>query len=132
MIRRPPRSTRTDTRFPYPTLFRSLDTVRTDLNRLGGLFNDSHTTGLLLAAETMAELNAINDIDLGEVERSRTLMDEAEATLDGLRRVLDLWQALRWIAPLDAPTRQRTDKHDAASELLSGRDRKSTRLNSSH
>src|SRR3546814_3113275 len=69
----------------------------------------------------MAELNAINDIDLGEVERSRTLMDEAEATLDGLRRVLDLWQALRWIAPLDAPTRQRTDKHDAASELLSGR-----------
>src|SRR3546814_20474014 len=24
MIRRPPRSTRTDTRFPYPTLFRSL------------------------------------------------------------------------------------------------------------
>src|SRR3546814_412852 len=138
-----------------------LDTVRTDLNRLGGLFNDSHTTGLLLAAETMAELNAINDIDLGEVERSRTLMDEAEATLDGLRRVLDLWQALRWIAPLDAPTRQRTDKHDAARESLSGRyrltlmellhgdgrvqsndpavdarvnalDRKSTRLNSSH
>src|SRR3546814_6083598 len=25
MIRRPPRSTRTDTRFPYPTLFRSAD-----------------------------------------------------------------------------------------------------------
>src|SRR3546814_6680869 len=25
MIRRPPRSTRTDTRFPYTTLFRSLD-----------------------------------------------------------------------------------------------------------
>src|SRR3546814_5722660 len=70
-----------------------LDTVRTDLNRLGGLFNDIHTTGLLLAAEAMAELNAINDIDQGEVERSRTLMDEAEATLDGLRRVLDLWQA---------------------------------------
>src|SRR3546814_7111439 len=145
MVRRPPRTTRTDTLFPYTTLLRStftvgaplsfldhhrrcgdslygerLDTVRTDLNRLGGLFNDSHTTGLLLAAETMAELNAINDIDLGEVERSRTLLDEAEATLDGLRRVLDLWQALRWIAPLDAPTRQRTDQHDAASELLSG------------
>src|SRR3546814_10405787 len=27
MIRRPPRSTRTDTLFPYTTLFRSLDTV---------------------------------------------------------------------------------------------------------
>ena len=95
--------------------------VRTDLNRLGGLFSDSHTAGVLLAAETMGQLNAINDIDLGEVERSRSLMDEAEATLEGLRRVFDLWQALRWIAPLDAPRRQRTDKHAAASELLSGR-----------
>src|SRR3546814_15238283 len=28
MIRRPPRSTRTDTLFPYTTLFRSLDPVR--------------------------------------------------------------------------------------------------------
>src|SRR3546814_8401158 len=27
MIRRPPRSTRTDTLFPYTTLFRSLDTI---------------------------------------------------------------------------------------------------------
>src|SRR3546814_15324017 len=31
MIRRPPRSTRTDTLFPYTTLFRSLQPVRTDL-----------------------------------------------------------------------------------------------------
>src|SRR3546814_11852297 len=29
MIRRPPRSTRTDTLFPYTTLFRSLDAVAT-------------------------------------------------------------------------------------------------------
>src|SRR3546814_2746714 len=29
MIRRPPRSTRTDTRFPAPTLFRSLHNMRT-------------------------------------------------------------------------------------------------------
>src|SRR3546814_7686492 len=35
MIRRPPRSTRTDTLFPYPTLFRSaLSRCRTDRNRL--------------------------------------------------------------------------------------------------
>ncbi len=98
-----------------------LSTVRTDLNRLGGLFSDSHAAGLLLAAETMGQLNAINDVDLGEVERSRTLMDEAEATLDGLRRVFDLWHALRWIVPLDAPRSKRTDKHATATELLSGR-----------
>src|SRR3546814_3662024 len=30
MIRRPPRSTRTDTLFPYTTLFRSLETLMTD------------------------------------------------------------------------------------------------------
>src|SRR3546814_18286 len=31
MIRRPPRSTRTDTRFPYTTLFRSLSLAGTDI-----------------------------------------------------------------------------------------------------
>src|SRR3546814_11699761 len=36
MIRRPPRSTRTDTLFPYTTLFRSLDWFKTELEqRLG-------------------------------------------------------------------------------------------------
>src|SRR3546814_12689029 len=33
MIRRPPRSTRTDTLFPYTTLFRSIDTLRDRLTR---------------------------------------------------------------------------------------------------
>src|SRR3546814_11862648 len=32
MIRRPPRSTRTDTRFPYTTLFRSIDAGKLDAN----------------------------------------------------------------------------------------------------
>src|SRR3546814_17176615 len=36
MIRRPPRSTRTDTRFPYPSLFRSFDLG----GRGGGLYAD--------------------------------------------------------------------------------------------
>src|SRR3546814_19955889 len=35
MIRRPPRSTRTDTLFPYTTLFRSADAVRQGLERGG-------------------------------------------------------------------------------------------------
>src|SRR3546814_16438307 len=37
MIRRPPRSTRTDTLFPYTTLFRSLDTHRARIVVLLGL-----------------------------------------------------------------------------------------------
>src|SRR3546814_5103324 len=36
MIRRPPRSTRTDTLFPYTTLFRSVDKDHRELHRIGG------------------------------------------------------------------------------------------------
>ena len=98
-----------------------LGSVRRDLSQLGSLFNDSQVAGMLLAADTMAQLNAINDVDLGEVARSRDLMDQAEAGLAGLHRVFDVWQALRWIAPLDVPRNRRTSKHAAATELLSGR-----------
>lgn len=98
-----------------------LATVRMDLGRLGDLFSDSQTAGMLLAAQTMQEISALNDVDLAEVERSRDLAAHAFESLEGLRRVFDLWQALRWIAPLDAPRGKRTDKHETASELLSGR-----------
>src|SRR3546814_5296083 len=37
MIRRPPRSTRTDTLFPYTTLFRSAQALRADLESHGRL-----------------------------------------------------------------------------------------------
>src|SRR3546814_12648886 len=36
MIRRPPRSTRTDTLFPYPTLFRSVAQSRVDVEQARG------------------------------------------------------------------------------------------------
>src|SRR3546814_11532424 len=50
MIRRPPRSTRTDTRFPYTTLFRSLGKLGTDevkmrvLHAAVGGINESDVT----------------------------------------------------------------------------------------
>src|SRR3546814_19033438 len=40
MIRRPPRSTRTDTRFPYTTLFRSIDLFRRLLADVAGVEHD--------------------------------------------------------------------------------------------
>src|SRR3546814_15161972 len=48
MIRRPPRSTRTDTLFPYTTLFRSIAEVekRVDLNDTLLLFTADHSFGL--------------------------------------------------------------------------------------
>src|SRR3546814_15079748 len=37
MLRRPPRSTRTDTLFPYPTLFRSMNETLRELKRMSNL-----------------------------------------------------------------------------------------------
>src|SRR3546814_13794151 len=52
MIRRPPRSTRTDTLFPYTTLFRSIQNPYNLLNRSyeNGLSEFSHLEGLGLLA----------------------------------------------------------------------------------
>src|SRR3546814_15029916 len=56
MIRRPPRSTRTDTLFPYPTLFRSqAQSVGHQLGRIGG---DVELTGV--AADRIDFCDAIN------------------------------------------------------------------------
>src|SRR3546814_13643759 len=49
MIRRPPRSTRTDTLFPYPTLFRSLGLLRR-ARRDGALKSRTPLDGLKRAA----------------------------------------------------------------------------------
>src|SRR3546814_15422508 len=56
MIRRPPRSTRTDTLFPYTTLFRSrhADAVERDGNTLAvGDFADVRGAVILLVADDM-------------------------------------------------------------------------------
>lgn len=98
-----------------------LSSVRRDLNQLGPLFNEGDMAAMLTASQGLAEISGIYDVDRSEVERSRSLMDDAYAMLDSLRRVFDFWQALRWVAPLDAPRRLRTDKHKAAAELLGGR-----------
>src|SRR3546814_7884768 len=55
MLRRPPRSTRTDTLFPYTTLFRSPAELETGLKRLviEALFSNTTaalTTGVVLTA----------------------------------------------------------------------------------
>src|SRR3546814_20692809 len=70
MIRRPPRSTRTDTPFPYTTLFRSLE-ERTDMKYL--------TAPLLIAlagcasAQTGEVANPLTNSTTGEACRSEQL-----------------------------------------------------------
>src|SRR3546814_5218258 len=60
MIPRPPRSTLTDTLFPYTTLFRSLDNVDTDAATAQGVMvvNAPQSNILTTAEHTMAMLLA--------------------------------------------------------------------------
>src|SRR3546814_8251002 len=52
MIRRPPRSTRTDTLFPYTTLFRSLATVRPKYREQLAEFDADALAPVMAAIET--------------------------------------------------------------------------------
>src|SRR3546814_6187147 len=54
MIRRPPRSTRTDTLFPYTTLFRSSAVV----NHMSALDDDRQTVTSRISAYTTVDLTA--------------------------------------------------------------------------
>src|SRR3546814_19072091 len=59
MIRRPPRSTRTDTLFPYTTLFRSLERILRNLEvRRRGAFTDARG-GVVVRSVARAEIAAV-------------------------------------------------------------------------
>src|SRR3546814_3851409 len=89
MIRRPPRSTRTDTLFPYTTLFRSL--------------------GHLLARQVgdrigRRDLHLL--VDRGGVDVERAAEDEGEA-----KDVVDLVRIIR-------PPRRRSEEHTSELQSL--------------
>src|SRR3546814_19594110 len=71
MIRRPPRSTRTDTLFPYTTLFRSAELCRTRQGQLARLFRldaRGHPRGRICRAiERLGPLHPAPDARRGDV-----------------------------------------------------------------
>src|SRR3546814_3431141 len=108
MIRRPPRSTRTDTLFPYTTLFRSLDALRDRFCAQTGGGDGEGTDSPEFA---------------GFVARQAGLaLDVAERGIRGTR-----YKVPRFVAD----GLRTSPKFRAALAELS-EDRKSTRLNSSH
>src|SRR3546814_8324526 len=125
MIRRPPRSTRTDTLFPYTTLFRS--------------FKDNHLA-LLGITEAVAAAKATWPGKLVHVEATNTdeLTQALEAGADAV--LLDNMTPQEAKAAVDLATAWATE-HGRPRPLLecsggisidTAADRKSTRLNSSH
>src|SRR3546814_7773749 len=108
MIRRPPRSTRTDTLFPYTTLFRS---------------QASAAPANISAARPANSLT----FELGEIVLSGTAVTDigqAPELDDRARRAVEM------------KARPKTDPVETgispSAEVLNQPDRKSTRLNSSH
>src|SRR3546814_10385242 len=111
MIRRPPRSTRTDTLFPYTTLFRS---------RLS-------STGTRGAVGGSADADCLWDvaqwgrpISADELVTARDAVGRAAGTL------------LTGRAFTDTAVKNRADLADYRIIHFATQDRKSTRLNSSH
>src|SRR3546814_8551387 len=116
IIRRPPRSTRTDTLFPYTTLFRSL--VRghgpsRDLDLAGTSQIDG--LGSVFAAMAVdgvdgAQPEGLDGLDTGEVHFRKSGLGGNKPAPSGRRRLLP--RALSIILPLiPAPRQGRGSKH---------------------
>src|SRR3546814_8702852 len=127
MIRRPPRSTRTDTLFPYTTLFRSLhvacpETVLVAEVRQRG---DGQAARLWIALRRRAQHVRVEQ--LHAVDFAVLVADEGgqagEVVAVKFQAVAEQWLRGR-VVGAQAGLRRRAQRQ--------GGDRKSTRLNSSH
>src|SRR3546814_16466913 len=107
MIRRPPRSTRTDTLFPYTTLFRSRD--------IFGLGLLIHPDGVTLAE------GAPSGILARQAHRIAFLDKRAERQRLGSRTVSPLVLAQRFIARADDAGQRLVDVDPVAIGVQTGR-----------
>src|SRR3546814_10858065 len=128
MIRRPPVSTRTDTLFPYTTLFRSLERQLLDLVEVDAPVVPAHA--VLHGVEPLAgevRLGAVGEMAAGGERHAEEgvagLQQGQRDALVGLRAGVRLHVHERAVEQLFG-TRD--------GELFDDVDRKSTRLNSSH
>src|SRR3546814_19958906 len=137
MIRRPPRSTRTDTLFPDTTLFRSrsrakrrLTVERAAIERRIVEEGDGFTLDELVAAVAASNPDQIASHVSSLDARLGELNDEvaAAATAHGHARSAFTALDAGGTAAVDAAS----DAEQAKAELEVLADRKSTRLNSSH
>src|SRR3546814_3177719 len=84
MIRRPPRSTRTDTLFPYTTLFRSIAEDAVDVVRVPGAWEIPAVAARIAAGGGHAAIIALGCVIRGD---TRHFEHVADRCADGLLRV---------------------------------------------
>src|SRR3546814_8301126 len=114
MIRRPPRSTRTDTLFPYTTLFRSSP------NR--------HRRAEVAARPQLTEKENTMSMNLGSGGDN-----EPEVMIDvNTTPLIDVMLVLLVMLIITIPIQTHAVKMDMPQATPPTADRKSTRLNSSH
>src|SRR3546814_3086823 len=88
MIRRPPRSTRTDTLFPYTTLFRSLLIIGALVIIVAELVMDGHeVVGIDLRAHLDPEIVDIVHVPGGGVADDLARSEEHTSELQSLMRI---------------------------------------------
>src|SRR3546814_5066666 len=135
MIRRPPRSTRTDTLFPYTTLFRSHSELIILDEPTGGLSESerrrlfeqmrrlkSRGTSLLWVTHHLEEL--VGMADAVTVLRDGALVDTVDGSEAEPERIVRMMVG-RVVASIEKLVAE-------SKSVGTSRDRKSTRLNSSH
>src|SRR3546814_1202991 len=122
MIRRPPRSTRTDTLFPYTTLFRSVAL----LQRLHLRLDEAHL-------RHRSEL-ALRDREHDQTNDQRQRHDRDAEIADLLEQPVEQLEDRHFEKFEPAPIDRVRQARDALLVLIfrQDADRKSTRLNSSH
>jgi hypothetical protein len=69
----------------------------------------------------MNEISELTDADIAEVTQSKYLFESVEKTLKPLHKLLDFWQALRWLSPQKFNQNGKAFPHSGLAPLLSGR-----------
>ena len=95
--------------------------VLDDLREFGAMFQQNVITRIGVAAESMARLSEITDVDIAEVKDSRSLFGDIHKELDPLDSLLDFWQTLRWITPIKIKDKWQKKLHDGLPELMDGK-----------
>src|SRR3546814_4601333 len=89
MIRRPPISTRTDTLFPYTTLFRSFNQAKIELNRYRSLFESR----VVSRAELDRRLNTHNTAE-AQLDSARSQLRRSEEHTSELQSLMRISYAV--------------------------------------
>src|SRR3546814_7820716 len=126
MIRRPPRSTRTDTLFPYTTLFRSNEG---QYRRLRGYPDDARERGreviervALDPVRAEAERMIAPTVVLEPGDDARVMQDEIFGPILPIRGYRDLDDAIAYVEGRDRPLALYPFSHDRATvERILGR-----------